>query len=308
LQEIVSEIVRKNKYKIVLYSNADIKFDTNTIKQVCIPSYSKTYLHKLYWEFYGLKIHNKKKVFALISFDMMPNIDARRKFLYYHNVLNISKIDVSNYYFEPKLFLQKYLFPFFSTLFFNKEKDFVIVQQCWIKNILKNKFDKIIVKRPCSYIDKAIKNNTDDASIKYKNDKFYFYPSLPRPFKNHKLLIDAFILSGIKNNKLILTLDPRGNRYEKYIFNYARNVKNIIFIENIDHNVVINFMKYEGCVLLFPSKLESWGLPLSEAVNCKCKIIAIDKEYAHETVGNYNKVTFVGESAVMWGQAMLKIW
>jgi glycosyltransferase involved in cell wall biosynthesis len=44
--------------------------------------------------------------------------------------------------------------------------------------------------------------------------------------------------------------------------------------------------------LLFPSKLETWGLPLSEAKAFGKPILAANLPYAKETIGDYEKVSF----------------
>ena len=43
--------------------------------------------------------------------------------------------------------------------------------------------------------------------------------------------------------------------------------------------------------MIFPSKLETWGLPISNS-NYNKPILAADLPYAHETIGNYDKVNF----------------
>jgi glycosyltransferase involved in cell wall biosynthesis len=48
--------------------------------------------------------------------------------------------------------------------------------------------------------------------------------------------------------------------------------------------------------LLFPSKLETWGLPLSEAKSYTKPILAANLPYAKETVGDYENVTFFDEN------------
>ena len=44
--------------------------------------------------------------------------------------------------------------------------------------------------------------------------------------------------------------------------------------------------------IIFPSKLETWGLPISEAKAFGKNIILADLEYAHETLGTYENVMF----------------
>jgi glycosyltransferase involved in cell wall biosynthesis len=44
--------------------------------------------------------------------------------------------------------------------------------------------------------------------------------------------------------------------------------------------------------LLFPSKLETWGLPITEAKGFEKPVLLANLPYAKETVGNYDKVSF----------------
>ncbi len=44
--------------------------------------------------------------------------------------------------------------------------------------------------------------------------------------------------------------------------------------------------------MVFPSKLETWGLPLSEAKAFQKPILSANLPYAKETVGDYEAVSF----------------
>jgi glycosyltransferase involved in cell wall biosynthesis len=44
--------------------------------------------------------------------------------------------------------------------------------------------------------------------------------------------------------------------------------------------------------LIFPSRLETWGLPISEAKAMQKPLWVADVPYAHETVGTYENVVF----------------
>lgn len=95
----------------------------------------------------------------------------------------------------------------------------------------------------------------------------------------------------IYNFKVILTLDGNENSYTRYIVKKYSHLKNIEFIgiqprENI-------FELYRKCsCLLFPSKLESWGLPISEFKFTGKPILMANLNYAYETVGCYDNCDF----------------
>jgi glycosyltransferase involved in cell wall biosynthesis len=48
----------------------------------------------------------------------------------------------------------------------------------------------------------------------------------------------------------------------------------------------------EADCLIFPSKLETWGMPITEFEATGKPILAIDLPYAHETVGEYAQAAF----------------
>ena len=43
---------------------------------------------------------------------------------------------------------------------------------------------------------------------------------------------------------------------------------------------------------MFPSRIESFGLPILEAMEFDCPIIAVNKEYAKEVLGDYKEKHF----------------
>jgi glycosyltransferase involved in cell wall biosynthesis len=53
------------------------------------------------------------------------------------------------------------------------------------------------------------------------------------------------------------------------------------------------YQNYISCdAVIFPSKLETWGLPITEAKIFKKPLILVNMPYAHETVGDYENVNF----------------
>jgi hypothetical protein len=48
----------------------------------------------------------------------------------------------------------------------------------------------------------------------------------------------------------------------------------------------------EADAVVFPSKLETWGLPITEAKAKRLPLLVADLPYARETVGNYDLVSF----------------
>ena len=60
--------------------------------------------------------------------------------------------------------------------------------------------------------------------------------------------------------------------------------------------------------LVFPSTIETFGLPLIEAASMGKPIIASDLDYAREVLGQYKGVSFVpSDNAVAWSDEIMKL-
>ena len=66
----------------------------------------------------------------------------------------------------------------------------------------------------------------------------------------------------------------------------SKKIPQIFFIGRKSHKEVLNLYKQID-YLIFSSKLETWGLPLSEASQCSIPILAPDLPYARETLLGY---------------------
>ena len=126
----------------------------------------------------------------------------------------------------------------------------------------------IFEKKPDSYNLKKITND-------------FVYVSSGVSHKNHIRLINAFI--GAANNthkdlKLHLTLNEE--ELPKYVF--PKNLK-IEFHGTLSIDMANEL--YSFCEFtIYPSLVESFGLPLIEATNYNCKVIASDLPYIHEII------------------------
>lgn len=137
-----------------------------------------------------------------------------------------------------------------------------------------------------------------------------FYPCVPRVFKNCELLCEAMQLLPKDVRclfELRLTIDGHENAYAKFLYRNFSWMDEIKFIGyQTKHN--IDSLYTECDVVLFPSKLESWGLPISEAKAKGKPIILGNLPYAHESVGNYNAAKFLSPvDSMEWTKTFLNI-
>ena len=284
-------------YEIVaLVHNRELfsEFDSR-IKFIEFMDSKKSYLKRFYYEyFYFKRLSKKLKPYLWFSLhDMTPNVAADKRAVYCHNPIifyDVKRKDMIN---EFKMFMFSKFYKYIYKINI-KKNNFVVVQQDWIRKRFKKifKIKNVVVAHPNVVID--------DSNNNYKNTKIvknsFLYPSFSRIFKNFEVICKAVEIlenKNIENFKVYLTIDGNENIYSKEIVEKYGRLKCIEFIGLQTRE---NLMKYYSKIetVIFPSKLETWGLPISEAKAFGKNIILADLEYAHETLGTYEKVMFFG--------------
>lgn len=174
-----------------------------------------------------------------------------------------------------------------------READKVIVQTKWIRdaaieksNVKKEKF---ILKQPELNISIQKLYASDENS-----DKMFFYPASGHIYKNHEVIVNASKLlkdKGVSNYKVVFTLKGDENKHIRMLKQIAIDEElPIEFIGSIDIETVYEY--YSKSILIFPSYIETFGLPLLEAKIHQTPIIASNCGFAHEILESYDKVIY----------------
>lgn len=163
-----------------------------------------------------------------------------------------------------------------------KQADAIIVQTQWMRekvsHLLAANAVPIFVIAPEIAVHSARYEPTE------KNRRQFFYPATAQSYKNHRVIIDAskFLRSmGIRDFEVILTISARDLRD----LGYRDAPVPIVATGQLTYEEVRNH--YASSVLLFPSKLETFGLPLLEARMARTFILAADTPFAREILDGY---------------------
>lgn len=284
------------QYEIVALVHDEKMFDSlSNIEFVSFPKSVKSYFYRIYYEyFYFKKLSQKIKPFLWLSLhDTTPNVVAERRAVYCHNPSMAYKPSFQQMTLDPKYALFSHLYKFVYRHNICKN-DYVIVQQQWLRDMFRKMFNlgNVVVAHPSieqlNLFDSKLLNKNSDGCY------HFFYPTLPRIFKNIRLIIDAVRLLNKQNDlnfDVTITISGDENKYAKQIIRYAREITNIKFIGRVSRKEVFDIFQETDC-LIFPSKLETWGLPISEFKYTNKPILLADEVYAHETVGSYDFVSF----------------
>ena len=263
--------------------------DRNNITVINVPSIKKSWLHRLAFDYFEsrkfLKQYKIDEVFSLQN-TILPSFRGKQT-VYLHNAIPFSEVRF-HLYDKPFLWVYQNIVGYFIKRSC-KSADEVIVQTQWMRN----EVEKITpeTKITISFPEISIPNGIE---YKKSDEVIFFYPANPAHFKNHKVLIDACTFlraQNINNYRVVLTLT--GNENNEIAALYQRSIKlhlPVKWIGTVSRNEVFDW--YQKSVLVFPSYLETVGLPLYEAKKVKCPIIAADCKYAKDVIGDYSDAYF----------------
>ena len=139
------------------------------------------------------------------------------------------------------------------------------------------------------------------------------YPSLYAPHKEHKVLLNALSLmkqvdsQRLKDVRLYFTVNideaPNLCRYVK-----KNNLNDIVvFMGRLPYEETLSLYR-SAHAMLFPSPIETLGLPLIEAAAFGLKIVAPDVPYAHEVLEGYEGVEYaISENPKSWAERIAEV-
>lgn len=263
---------------------------------------ASSYLYRVYLEYFHFnKLSKKLKPYLWFSLhDITPSVCAERRAVYCHNAMPFYKLSVKEMVLQPGLVLFNFIYRYFY-LKNIKLNDFVVVQQNWIREEFIKEFgvedENVIVSYPT--LDSLPERVATPLCVGGESGKMVFvFPAFPRVFKNIEVLCEAVEIlldKNVSDFEVWLTLNGSENRYSKYLIKRFGALDNIKF-KGVQSRAEVFDWYQKADVLVFPSKLETWGLPISEFKITGKPMLVVDLPYAHETVGDYEKVAFFGKT------------
>ena len=323
--EGISIYSKKNIYYYIFCSLKELEIYEGENIKIINNIRGKKWLDRIKWDLYGLKECSKRKD---IKADLIISFQNTGVF-YYNNIKQLIYLHQSipfsegiNWNFfnknERVLWFYKNIYKKLIRLTL-KSNSYIVVQTEWMKNAVMEQFNwnskKISVIKP------NIKNIAVEkiSKIDFNSNEFHlFYPANNAVYKNHELIIKA--LEYIKNNKKEI--------YENLMvhFTFNRNLsnnRNAVLVNLIKNLQVDEQIKYEGKIpyervlsfykscnlMLFPSYIETFGLPLIEAASFGMPILAAEVDYAREVIGDYEGVKFLDyKDAKLWAENIIDLY
>lgn len=169
-----------------------------------------------------------------------------------------------------------------------------IVQTQWMKDTLISK-----AKVQGDFIEILHPDISMNLQNKYIDDcqsrKCFFYPATAFTYKNHLTIVKATKAlkeKGINDLKVIFTIEAEESELTNELFNYVKDHNlPIVFGGKMQREDV--FDMYTRSSLLFPSYVESFGMPLLEARMTNTFVIAATTPYSKEILNGYRNAFFI---------------
>ncbi len=224
--------------------------------------------------------------------DMTPRVQARRQAVYCHNAAPFSNPRLRDAWMGPSYFVFALFYGLLYRPFIRRNHS-VVVQQAWLREEFKRRYGvkNVVVAHPVGVAAAPIAEPDHQGK---GAAAVFLYPALARCFKNFELIGEALILleqNPAWRGRVRWTLTGQENRYAAWLKNRYGHLSTLDWI-GLQTRSQMQQQYAEAHCLLFPSLLETWGLPITEAKQHGLPVLAVDLPYAHETVGTYSAAGF----------------
>lgn len=292
LNQMYERAINDKNNKWIFVTSLPALKETNCIKNIRYTWVKKSWFHRLYFDnFIAPRLIKKFKVDEVLSLQnvIIPKVKVYQT-VYVHQPLPF--IDRRFTFKENKLFwvYQNIIGKIIIKSMKNADK--IIVQTKWMKesSIKKAAVDrsKIFLESPT--VSFEVSKYFDNEAESYKT---FFYPSSGLLYKNHEVIVQAakILTKRNINFKVIFTLDTDGNKHVKDIYREIKsNNLPIEFAGKLNYTDVLE--NYTKSVLIFPSYIETFGLPLLEAREHGAPILASNMPFSHEILEGYSKAKY----------------
>lgn len=292
LQSFYEEFLKDQENEYVFVLSVYELPKTDHVQVLNFPWVKKSPLHRLYFDHFAA--HRLVKEYRIDKVLSLQNIELPHagvpQIVYEHNALPFSE-----YRFKPWEALrpwmtQQILGRMMKHSIRRAEK--VLVQTNWMKQEIIRQCripeDRVEVKFPPVEMLPAPPYHLDE------DRPVFFYPANASAYKNHRTFLKACELlnsKGYENYEVIWTVTGEENDGIRAIRKEAEEQKLPIRFEGPMPRRRL-FDLYASSVLVFPSYIETIGLPLLEARSTGAWIVASDCLYARDVVGDYERAGF----------------
>jgi glycosyltransferase involved in cell wall biosynthesis len=267
--------------------------DCSNIKVFVFQWVKLNYLFRLYFELFTIRrLIKNLEISKLLNLQNIGLFDYKvPSTLYIHQSIPFSGIRF-RWYINPKYWFYENLYKVLI-LYSCKIYSEIIVQGIWIKNsIEKNGINKAKIRVEKPILSPNSLKTSNLPNVKQHLKAKFIYPTSIEKYKNYNRIFEAVSIIDSKlytKFEIVLTIN-QGNVAKKWRKKINELNMPISFVGWLDRKEVLTIL--QESILIFPSLVESYPLPLEEAKAFKRPIICSNKEYAKEVLINYSNVVY----------------
>ena len=300
LRECLTYLSSRQDLDVTAIVHAERLCHFDGIRYIEIPWSIKSWFHRLWCEYFTLRrlsLNMPEPDLWLSLHDTTPRVRARRQAVYCHTSFPFLKTRLHDWRMDPKIPLFAKFTRFAYRLFVHRNA-FLIVQQNWFRQGLSRitgfPAERIIVAPPRFSTDRLPDVQDDPSGL-----PMFFYPASPDCHKNFENLCEAARLLEVRLGpdrfRVRLTLSGDENRYARWLKCQWGSVASICF-DGFLSRADLNARYAQACCLVFPSRMETWGLPISEYMPTGKPMLLADLPYAHESASGSLQTAFFDPS------------
>lgn len=292
--EYLSSLPRDD-YRIVALVHKKSLAEYPNIEYIELPDTIKSWFRRLWCEYvtmYGISKKLQPVDLWLSLHDTTPRVIAKKQAVYCQTSFPFLKWKKQDVRFDVKVVLFSLFTRFAYQINIHRNK-YLIVQAEWLRDGFSEMFgiptDRFIV---CPPEQKKVVYN----KIEIEHNVFTFiFVSTPDCHKNFETLCEAARMLehkiGTGKFNVILTIKGDENKYSKYLFSKFGKVSSIRFEGFMSKDKLYSYYDRADC-LVFPSRIETWGLPITEFAATGKPMLLSDLPFAHETSAGCTNVAF----------------
>ena len=293
--EYLSGLAVKGDYRIVaLLHKKELAYYPH-IEYIEIPWAMRNWGLRLWCEYVTMYSISQKlqPVYLWLSLhDTTPRVKAEKQAVYCQTAFPFLHWNWQDLRFDYKIVL----FALFTKFAYrvNMKRNFMfIVQAKWLRIDFSHLFclpEKKFIVSPPKQKKEVIRENV------YKKKCYLFvFASTPDCHKNIELICKATELleKEIGKNKfqVLLSISGKENRYARWLYRQWGNIDSLKFVGFMSREKLYETYAQTDC-LVFPSRIETWGLPISEFAAFDKPMLLADLPYAHETAAGSKLTAF----------------
>lgn len=298
--QYLSTITKSGEYRIVALVHTRELADFAGIEYIETQWPKKRWVNRIWFEYVSMKKISRQLAPVYLWFslhDTSPNVIAERRAVYCHSPFVFYKWKWKELFWTPKIVLFALFTKYIYGINIHKNRH-IVVQQDWFRKGMLEMFmldnNSVIVAPPPA--SKTLKQVVaKDCGITFP-DYSFIYAASPNSHKNFEVICKAVedleTRYGNQNFKVYITVKGDENAYARWLYkNWGNRFESLVFVGFLSKDILLDYYQKCDC-LIFPSKVETWGLPVSEFAAFDKPMLLADVPYAYETAGGSQKTAF----------------